>query len=160
MIVISDTSILNAFYKIRLLALLPALYGKVIIPQKVYDELMADDVLANWLSSAHPHWLAIHPVQRSQTVEHLLVDMDAGEAEALTLAQEISADVVLMDDHAGRRIAQELGIPVIGTLGILLAAKEEGLIPAIRPVLVDLTEQTKFWVSESLLNSVLKQANE
>lgn len=160
MIVVSDTSVLNAFFKIGHVALLPALYGSVLIPQRVYEEMQADVRLAQWLSQARPGWLQVKKVSGTETVHRLLEEMDAGEAEALVLALELRADQVLMDDHEGRKVAQRLGVPVVGTLGILLEAKSEGLISELRPLLEELIQKANFWVSESLQLKLLRQANE
>lgn len=160
MIVVSDTSVLNAFYKIQQLALLPALYGRVVIPTKVYEELTADEALANWLQTSHPGWLDVVAVRDTDKAETLLDEMDAGEAEALVLALELGADNLLMDDHEGRQIAQRWGIPVVGTLGILLRAKDEGLVVEVRALMHELMSKANFWVSESLQRTVLRQASE
>jgi predicted nucleic acid-binding protein len=160
MIVVSDTSVLNAFYKIRQIALLPALYGRVVIPNKVFDEALADDELGRWLRTIHPSWIDVLSVGNASEVQALLFDMDPGEAEALVLARELNAEKVLMDDHEGRKVAQRWGLSVVGTLGILLAAKTEGLIPEVRPLVQALIDDANFWVSETLQKQVLAQAQE
>jgi len=160
MIIVSDTSVLNAFYKIQQVALLPALYGRVVIPVKVHEELLADEALARWLQSSHPGWLEISAIRDTEKAQSLLDDMDVGEAEALVLALELEADTVLMDDHEGRKVARRWGISVVGTLGILLRAKDEGLISKVRPLLRDLIDKANFWVSESLQTEVLRRAKE
>ncbi|MDA0838258.1 MAG: DUF3368 domain-containing protein [Planctomycetota bacterium] len=93
-------------------------------------------------------------------VESFLESLDAGEAEALALAEEIKASAVLIDEAAGRASAVQNGLPVIGTLGILLRAKERGLIDAIRPLLDSLQKDLGFFIGASLRDFILQQAGE
>ncbi len=87
--------------------------------------------------------------------------LDRGEAEAIVLACEIAADAILIDEADGRKIArQQFGLQVTGTLGILLAAKERGLISAIRPLVDQLRDSLGFFVSESLYQEILRLASE
>lgn len=86
--------------------------------------------------------------------------VDAGEAEALALALEVSAERILIDDAAGRAIALNLGLTITGVLGVLLMAKQQQLIAAVRPLMDDLIAQAGFWVSEELYQRVLYQADE
>jgi hypothetical protein len=92
-------------------------------------------------------------------VDVLLDELDLGEAETIVLAREMNADWVLMDERKGRRKLTQLGLKKIGTVGLLLKAKQEGLLPAIRPELEEL-RQRGFSVSQSVMDAVLRQANE
>ena len=89
----------------------------------------------------------------------LLDELDLGEAETIVLAKEINADWVLMDEKKGRRKLTQLGLAKIGTVGLLVKAKEIGLLAEIKPEIKALTE-TSFNLSESVINTVLRQANE
>ena len=86
--------------------------------------------------------------------------MQAGEIAALSLAVELRADAVLMDELAGRRAAVSLGLRPVGLLGILLDAKERRLIPALAPLLDRLENEAQFWISATLRDSVLSDAGE
>jgi len=95
---------------------------------------------------------------------HLLVkalrrELDAGEAEAIALAIEVNAELLLMDDKIGRRIAQFLNVPCIGTVGVLLEAKAKGLVPAIKPIL-DALRNLGFYLSDELYKRILEDAGE
>jgi predicted nucleic acid-binding protein len=85
--------------------------------------------------------------------------LGAGENETLALGLEIKADLVIMDERAGRRLALALGLPVVGTAGVLLAAKRASLIPVVRPLLHALTERG-FRISSALRDRVLADAAE
>jgi predicted nucleic acid-binding protein len=98
-------------------------------------------------------------VQDQRAVEVLLDELDRGEAETIVLARELNADWVLMDEKKGRRKVTELGLDKIGTLGILLKAKQVGLLPQIRPDVERLRAQG-FSISQRVVDAVLRQANE
>ena len=133
--------------------LLPELFEQIIIPQAVYEELSAQEapeLVRNWIIIP-PDWLIIRPVtQASDTLVDLL---DPGEREAIFLAQEINADLLLLDDMKARRTEVEKGLMITGILGILDQAATRKLID-IRPVVQSL-QNTSFWASESLLQRLL-----
>jgi predicted nucleic acid-binding protein len=86
-------------------------------------------------------------------------NLGAGESEALSLAVEIQAARVLVDERAARRVAQAMGLSVVGTLGVLLAAKRKGLVAEVRP-LIDALLQRGFWVAPHLVERALFVAGE
>ncbi len=92
-------------------------------------------------------------------VNVLLDEMDLGEVETIVLASEMNADWVLMDEKKGRRKLTQLNIPKIGTLGILLKAKQLGLIPLLKPEIEDL-QKSGFSISPLVVDEILKMANE
>lgn len=106
---------------------------------------------ADWIKTVH--------VKDRLAVEVLLDELDLGEAETIVLARELAADWVLMDEKKGRRKFTQLGLQKIGTVGILLKAKQVGLIVELRPEL-DLLRQQGFGVSQGVIDAVLRQANE
>jgi predicted nucleic acid-binding protein len=87
-------------------------------------------------------------------------DLDLGEAEVIALALEHPADIVIMDERLGRQTAAYFGLRCIGTIGILVAAKRQGFIPAIRPDLERLKYQQGYYISERLYDRVLADAGE
>ena len=95
-----------------------------------------------------------------QRVSEFRLRLDAGEAEALALAEELHADLVLVDELAGREVARQCGFTVLGTLGILLRAKQQGLCPAVGPLLDRLQRKLNFFVSPGLRQTILRQAGE
>lgn len=145
MIVVSDTSPIINLAAIGRLELLPALFGKVIIPQKVYEEIV---VAGRGMPGAEEiqtaAWVEVRSVQNQEKVNILLTKIHAGEAEAIVLSLELKADVVLLDDADARAVAHTLG--AIYT-GVLLRAKKQGLILKIGPVLGELLSMTSFRIS-------------
>lgn len=106
-----------------------------------------------------PDWIKVVSVKDRLAVEVLLDELDLGEAETIVLARELNADLVLMDERKGRRKLDQLGVKKIGTLGILLKAKQLGVLPAIRPA-VEALHQQGFSLSQAVIDAVLLQAGE
>lgn len=156
---ICNTSPLQYLHQLGRLALLPALAGKVIIPSAVAQELVAGREVGCDVPDPHQlSWTAIrHPV--SATALPLAADLGSGEAAVLALALETTDPIVLLDDAVGRRVAELLGLRLTGTLGVLLSAKQKGLVPAVGPVLDEL-DRLRFRVSPATRAAVLKLAGE
>lgn len=161
MIVVADTSVLINLCRVGQSSLLRQLFQEVIIPAEVAVEFdrLAKDVgrfaglkLPPGIKQRQP--AAMIPAVRS------VAGLDLGEAAALSLAMEIGADAVLIDERRGYEIAIQLGLRTIGILGILLRAKSTGLIPAVKPVLIALRQDAGFWLSDALQKQVLAAANE
>ena len=104
-------------------------------------------------------WLSVGQINNRDLVDILQVDLDLGEAEVVALAREVAADRVVMDDLDARRIARRVGLDLIGTVGLLLAARLRGEIPAVR-VEIERLLDLGFRVSPSLVEAVLKEAGE
>ena len=90
----------------------------------------------------------------------LLSELDIGEAEAIALAVEVKADLLLLDERLGHKIASRLGLSVIGLLGVLLNAKRRGFLAGVRPVLDAVIAVAGFWDSGRLYSRVLDEAGE
>ena len=124
MIVVSDTTPLNYLILIDQSHLLHELYGRVLIPEAVRDEMRRTETpeKVRAFVSTPPTWLEVHAVPAPD----LALNLGAGEREAITLAQALHADVLLLDDGKARRAARERGLTVIGTLGVLANAARRG----------------------------------
>lgn len=161
MIVVSNSTPLIALAAIDQLELLPHLFGQIYIPQAVYAEVVAGrrqtDAAREAVLSAT--WIKTETVRDRVAVQVLLDELDLGEAEAIVLASELSADWVLMDERKGRRKLAQLNLDKIGTLGILLKAKQQGLVTRIRPEIEKL-QNSRFQISRYVIVEVLKQAGE
>jgi predicted nucleic acid-binding protein len=161
MIIVSNTTPLIAFSSLQKFDLLKKLFGKLYIAEAVYHEATITkkekDNLAFEIAQAD--WVQTVKVKDRLAVDVLLDELDLGEAETIVLAKEINADWILMDEKKGRRKLTQLGLAKIGTIGLLLKAKEMGLLTEIKPEIKTLTE-TSFNLSESVINTVLRQANE
>ena len=161
MLVVSDTSVLLNLCRVSTEGLLPELFREVWIPPAVAEEFSRLAVsLPRFHGLVLPGWVRIAPAVRVAAEVRTCPDLDSGETEALSLALELHADAVLMDEAAGRRAASILKVPVVGVAGILLRAKEQGLIPAVRPVLTQLREEAGFWLHPEFEAEVLRLASE
>ena len=159
MIVVSNTSPITNLAAIGQLDLLHQIYREVVVPEAVFQELTAE-------SGQHPgavvrelDWIRSRSVSKSAVVMALQLELDAGEAEAIALAQELAADLLLIDEHLGRVVAARLGIRIIGLLGVLIEAKHRRLIAEIKP-LVDALMNRGFRIGNDLYVRVLEAAGE
>jgi uncharacterized protein len=161
MIVVCNTSPITNLAAISKLDLLRSIYGEIIIPQAVYDELTGLPYSVPGGAEVQTFdWINVRPVLEQSKVSIFRKDVDFGEAEAIALALELEADRLLIDDAAGRAIALREGLQITGVLGILLIAKQQGLVDSVRLLLDDLINQAGFWVSDELSRWVLSQAKE
>jgi uncharacterized protein len=161
MIVVSDTTPLIGLASIGRLALLRELFEEVYIPQAVFDETVTHGREESKAKAevSNTNWIHVVKVKDRLAVDILLDEMDLGEVETIVLASEMNADWVLMDEKKGRRKLSQLNIPKIGTLGILLKAKQIGLIPIIKPETESL-QKAGFSISPFVVEEVLKLAGE
>ena len=158
MIVISDTSVISGLVQSGHLHVLQNLYERIIIPNRVYLELQDLDVA--FRQKLALNWIEIREVLNTSLLNELTEVLDPGEAEAMVLATELHADLLLIDEIKGRAVATQMGLSVIGTLGALAEAKEKHYITAVKPVIDILVNQCGFWIKPSLVERVLKSVNE
>ena len=158
-VVVSNTTPLIALAWLEQLDLLPMLFESVTIPQAVHDELHRyPEKIGSAELSAAP-WLRVTAVQNALAVEMLAHELDAGESEAIVLAHEMRARLLLMDERRGRRRAAEGGLAIVGTLGLLMEARKRRLIGPLRPVL-DRLRDLPFRMSQPLYFDILHQVGE
>ncbi len=105
-------------------------------------------------------WIKVSQPANLQKVQTLQIKLDAGEAQAIVLALEINCDLLLMDERIGTNIARQEGLQTIGLVGVLIKAKETGIIKEVREILLDLKQQAGFWLGTKLENQILKNLNE
>jgi predicted nucleic acid-binding protein len=155
-IVVSDTTPLRHLIAVGEVDLLSKLYGTVIVPRAVITELQAEATppkVRAWLD-APPGWLQVRYPRMAIPNDPALDALDAGEREAIQLASELRADLLLMDDREGRAFALHLELPVTGTLGVLERADVTGMLPDLPSTLARL-EASGFYLSTRLRDSVL-----
>lgn len=155
MIVVADTSPINYLLLIGKIELLPTLFGRVIVPGAVFAELRdakAPDLVREWIASV-PVWLEVHVVPNPESIPVL----GAGEREAITLAQRLGADVLLIDERRGRNEAMVRGLVIAGTLNILAAAAQRGLIDLAASI--DELMKTNFRASPRIIDEFLARHN-
>jgi len=150
-IVVSNSSPLIALDSLGQINLCDALFGTVLIPPAVGREAFQ--------VRQRPSWISERNLAQPLSAAVLRGRLGAGEREAIALAIELSADLLLMDDAAGRRAAVSVGLRVVGTFSILLRAKEQQLISAVKP-LIDQLLVFGFHADENLIADVLRFAGE
>jgi len=152
-VVVSDTSPLHYLILCDAEEILPRLFESVVLPPVVFQELQQPNTperVRQWTNNL-PSWIR---VQKPTTLNPDL-DVDAGELEAICLAQEIRAAAVLMDDRAGRIVAQSCGLAVVGTVGLLERASERGLVDF--PSIIARLQQTNARLDAKLVSAALKR---
>ncbi len=133
MIVVSDTTPLISLLKINRIDLLEKLFGQVLIPQAVFDELTADERFKLEADQIRQkQFIKVKAVQNSESASILkrATGLDQGESESIILTDELNADVLLMDEAKGRAVSFQMGLKIMGTIGILMAAYEENELTA------------------------------
>lgn len=154
MIVVSDTSPICYLILIEQIELLPRLYGRVVIPMAVRDELAdlrSPTSVQQWIAEP-PDWLDVQSVDLVSDAE--LEDLDVGEQSAILLVEQLGADLLVIDEMLGRRIARSRGLRVTGLLGILQEANRLGWIDL--PDVLNRLQKTTFRVSKGLIEKMLE----
>jgi uncharacterized protein len=163
-IVVSDTSPITNLAAIGQLDLLRKLYKTIVIPIAVHHEMVTVEKLVPGAVEVQTlDWIKTQAVANVQRVEDIQANqngIDRGEAEAIVLALEIEAELLLMDERRGRNLAGTFGLNVTGLLGVLLQAKRSSLISSVKPLLDQLIQIADFRVSDELYSFVLKTAGE
>lgn len=144
-IIIADASCLIVLDNIQELSLLEKLFGKVLITEEVKKEFGLD----------LPEWLKVREVKNQSKKDALNLILDKGEASSIALCLETAESILIIDEKKGRRIAQDLGVKIIGTLGVILKAKENGLLNSVEDFLGKL-ENADFRISPILKEKILK----
>lgn len=127
--VVVNATPLIALSLVNRLDLLYRLFDEVLVPAAVYEEITAkDDSWAGVHALRSSEWIKVVPMETAPTIEPLLLGLDAGELQVLLLAREVEPDWVLLDERLGRRVAKAMGLPVKGTVGVLLAAFHAGFL--------------------------------
>lgn len=155
-VVVADTSPLNYLIQIDCEHILPALYERVFVPTAVVQELDHPRTVAAvraWLTRV-PLWLVVQDV--APTADPQLARLDLGERQAIQLAKREHADLLLMDEKLGVRIAREQGLAVTGTLGVLLQAAKRGLVDVGRALTA--LQATDFRCSRQVIEEVRRRA--
>ena len=159
--VVSNTSPLTNLAAIGQLDLLQSLFGRVEIAHAVWDELNANG--RSWPGRdevAQASWIVRQAPSNQALIRALQRDLDRGESASIALAVELGADLILLDEQDGRRLAQQQGLKPMGVVGVLLLAKQRGLLPAIRPSLDALRTDAGFWLGDAVYQLALQKAGE
>ena len=147
--IISDTSCFIILSKIGELDLLKKIYGQIVTTSDIVEEF----------GETLPDWVIIENVSDKSRQRILELQIDRGESSAIALAIEIPKSNLILDDFKARKIAQQLGISFTGTIGVIIKAKLNGIIPSIKPYLEKIKE-TNFRISAEIELQALKEAKE
>ncbi|MEQ1584667.1 MAG: DUF3368 domain-containing protein [Cyclobacteriaceae bacterium] len=148
-VIISDTSCLILLDKIGELKLLNILFGQIIITQEI----------ANEFKKELPGWISIEEPTNKIYQKILEASLDKGEASAIALALEQTDCLLIIDDYKGRKYAEQLGIKITGTLGIIIDSKLSGHIESVKPLL-DKIKKTDFRLTTELEKKILEKSRE
>lgn len=159
MLVVSNTSPILNLAIVSQLDLMRQQFSQIQIPPAVLGELKPDEERPGSLAirdAIAAGWIQVQPTSNKALVQLLKQTLDGGEAEAISLALELQAEWILLDERDGRKKAKALGLQVTGVLGILLRAKESGELSSLQPVIQDLTANAGFRIAPELLAKVLQ----
>lgn len=151
MIVVSDSSPLILLPHIGQLGLLRQLYTSIITPHAVYEEVAVSGIgKAGWVEIQLQEWINVRQVDDRTRIRSFLGLLHLGEVEAIVLAAELDASLLLRDERKGRELATSLGLQVTGTLGILIQAKLNGYIQNVKPLMDQLITTAGFWLKQKV----------
>ncbi len=160
--VVSNTGPLIGLAKVNQLSLLKSMYREVLIPPMVHKELMGKvGMESDQIDSALQDFINVKELKTLEpATESALADLDEGEKQAIALAATVKKDVLLLlDDRAGREAAKKLNVPTTGLIGILLLAKEKGLIKNVKSLLDEIRNHG-YWLSDEVIEVARKLAGE
>ena len=160
LVICNTTPIIN-FAEIGRLEVLERLFGRIVLPRAVVQELTAKQRLFPKAALA-PQAACFDLATQAplQIVRSLATWVHPGEAECLALASQHAGALLILDDVAARELALVQGFRVIGTLGCLILAKQQGIIHALAPLIEDLRTHARFWIADPLRIHILRQAGE
>lgn len=158
--VIVNSTPLIALCHVNQLGVLKSIYGEITIPQAVYKEIsVKKDSICKKQVEAALDWIHVEHIQNEMAKAMYKTQLHEGEVEVMILAKETEADLVIIDDANAKKHARYLGLPVTGTLGVLIKAKDRGFISELKPILEEMVAKNIF-LSDKLINMCLQQVNE
>lgn len=155
--VVSDSTPIISLSSINKIELLKLLFNQIYIPKAVYKEIKTKKLFG--YKEIDSEWFKVTDIKGGKYLGFLLNDLDAGEAEAIVLAKEIEADTLIIDERIGYDIAKSQHIFAIGTLSVLLMAKQKGMIQKVKPTLEEMVQKGR-WYSERTCKSFLEKIGE
>lgn len=158
--VICNATPLISLSSVKKLHLLKDLFGEIIIPEQVYNEVAVAG--ADKYGSAEVKgcpWIKVQKTNDNILKSYLMQTLDEGEAEVIVLADELKADLVIIDERLARQYVDKAKLNLIGTLGIIANAKQEGLIPDARGLIQEMLSKGR-WFNKLLINRILTELGE
>jgi predicted nucleic acid-binding protein len=163
MLVVSNTSPIMNLAVVGMLDLLRQQFGEVIVPAAVVGELRLDTDypgMGEIRSAITTGWLHQVSLENDKVAMALRRELDDGEAEAIALALQLKVGTILMDERDGRSVAKSMGLSPIGVLGVLLRAKQSGVISSIKEILNRLRDEAGFYITDNLMKNILFEVGE
>jgi predicted nucleic acid-binding protein len=158
--VVVNTTPLIALSHIGQLDILKKMYGEILIPNAVYNELSAKpDSICKIEVDNSKDWIRVKEIKNQMAKSMYKTQLHEGEVEVMILAQEVNADLVIIDDANAKKHAKYLKLPVTGTLGVLIKAKQNGYVDKLKPMLQMMIENG-IYISQDLVKLCLKQVGE
>ena len=158
LLVVSNSSVIIALAKVRRLNLLEKLFRKIVVPEAVWKEVVVEGKPGR-KEILGAEFMYLKKASNRGLVALLEEFVDRGEAEAIALALELNADLLLIDDRDARNLAKKLGLKAMGTLGVLALAKYRGLVQEVKPIIDELVK-SGFWISKKILEEFLRELGE
>ncbi len=156
--IVSNTTPIITLLTISKLELLQQIYGQIFIPKGVYEEIEQGKDKQFYADLTKFEWITIKSIKDREPIKYLH-DLDKGEAEVIVLANELKADLVIIDERLGREFAEYFNLKVTGTIGILLKAKELGFIEKIKPLINQMIDNG-IWINKKLIDKILNIVSE
>jgi uncharacterized protein len=169
-IYVSDSTSIIVLSKIGKLHILQRLFHEIHVPRAVYAELM--EATPGKIDPSHrdgtaaiksAHWIKVRDVVDRALVQRCLATLDPGESESIALAKQLNAELLIIDERKGRKLAEELNIKIIGTLGVVVKAKQNGILSEVKSTIQQMTSLQNpggFYVSADVIAQILKLAGE
>jgi uncharacterized protein len=157
-IVVGDASPLISLGAVGQLGLLKALYGRVLVPEAVHQEVTSQPERPGAREVADADWIVVQPVRDRSRVD--MVNLGRGESEAIALVIEANADLLIVDERRARSRARQANIEVIGSAGVLLEARSRQLIPSVKLVIDEMISRGVLRMHPALYAGILKSAGE
>ena len=158
--VIVNSTPLIALCNADLLNILKKIYGSIIIPKAVFDEVTAKKDSACLQIKQNLDWITVETITNIEDRKMYKAKLHAGEVDVMILAQaDPKADLVIIDDNAAKKTAKYLGLTVTGTLGVLIKAKQSGIISSVKNAITKILSNG-FYINENIIKLALKQAGE
>lgn len=156
MLVVADSSPLIYLSRVEVLHVLPALFGQVVVPRTVWEESVNQRPAAPGIGTLREaRWIRVVDDPSPQVD----IGLDPGETAAILVAESFHADLLLIDERAGRSVAQRRGVTIRGTLGVLVQARRANLLPALKPVFDALVTEG-FRIAPALVREALASVGE
>jgi uncharacterized protein len=156
--VVSNATPVISLLKISQLDILRELYSEVLVPNAVFQEIEAGKNKTYYQDLSKLNWVRIVDIRNTSALKYFL-ELDAVESEAIVLATELEADLLIMDEKLERFHAKHAGLKVTGTIGVLIKAKKLGFVKTLKPLLHELARKG-VWIKDDLMSEVLKEAGE